>query len=234
MKWWLKNIFWSNSKSENMSKEISDKREVLIGLSSVSIGKIPANAEVVAESYIPAYGSIGNLIFEKKYHEAIELGNILLESTPLSAGVHVNLMEAYFKLRNENPLYMDKMIEHARLAMLYGHNTGLVQKRLAISLEKKGKIFQAIQLCTIVLLDKFHFSRHGHGNKDEFQRRREKLANKTSRTLDKFDDTLFTNDDINYLLEQIRLDDVSELKQMAENEEKINQLKRGNDDVVGN
>ena len=46
-----------------------------------------------------------------KYKEAIELGKKLLVETPKSAGVHVNLMDAYFKARNENPTFYDKHIE---------------------------------------------------------------------------------------------------------------------------
>ncbi len=168
----LKKLFGGNSETPKKSHGV---KEVLVNISSVANNKIPSNAKIVAVSKIPAFCSIGNLVYEKKYHEAIELGKKLLTETPDSAGVHVNLMDAYFKIRDENPEFYDKHINHARLAMLYGHNTGYVQKKLAIGLEKQNKIYQALQICNIVLDDKFHFSRHGCGSKVEFLTRKEKL-----------------------------------------------------------
>ena len=38
---------------------------------------------------------LGNMIFEKKYQEAINLGLELLKKTPEDSGVHINLMDAY-------------------------------------------------------------------------------------------------------------------------------------------
>lgn len=112
--------------SSDKSKDFSEKKEVMINISSVCKDKIPSNSDIIYSSEIPEYCSIGNLIFEKRFHEAIDLGKKLLEKTPFSSGVHVNLMDAYFKLRNENPSFLNKSIEHGRLAMLYGHNTGYV------------------------------------------------------------------------------------------------------------
>lgn len=178
----------------------------MINISSVNKDKIPSNAEIIYESEIPEYCLIGNLIFAKKFHEAIELGKKLLEKTPNSDGVHVNLMDAYFKVRNENPIFLDKSIEHARLAMLYGHNTGYVQERLVINLEKLGKINQALQVCNIVLIDQFHFSTHGFGNKDDFTKRKEKLIKKLSKPTDNEDRVLFTDEEISFLIEQIRIE----------------------------
>ena len=134
-------------KSSDKSNDNSEKKEVMINSSSIREVNIPSNSEIIYSSEIPEYCSIGNLIFEKRFHEAIELGKKLLEQTPYSPGVHVNLMDAYFKVRNENPIFIDKSIEHARLAMLYGHNTGYVQQRLVINLEKMGKLKQALQVC---------------------------------------------------------------------------------------
>jgi hypothetical protein len=112
-------------------------------------------------------------------------------------------MDAYFKSRNENPSFFDKCLEHARLAMLYGHNTGYVQERLVINLEKQGKINQALQICDIVLLDKFKFSSHGCGKKEEFVKRKEKLLNKITKSVDKKGDVLFTNDEISSILDRL-------------------------------
>ncbi len=198
----INRIFGDNSKQQEGSKRPLEEKDVMVGITSVIKDKLPEGAQIIAESKIPAFCMIGNLIFEKKYHEAIELGNKLLVQTPYSAGVHGNLMDAYFKVRDEKPSYYDKCIEHARLAMLYGHNTGYVQERLAISLEKQGKINQALQICNVVLLEKFQFSRHSCGNKEEFLKRKGKLLNKINKAIDKEDDVLFTNDEIFQILER--------------------------------
>lgn len=192
------------------------KKEIMIGASSIIKKELPNYIIVLAESQIPAYCDIGNLIFEKKYREAIELGNNLLESTPYSAGIHVNLMDAYFKLRNENPNSLEKSTVHARLAMLYGHNTGYVQKRLVINLEKQGKVYHAMQICNIVLSESFHFSSHGCGNKEEFVQRKVKLEKKINESIDKKDDVLYTTEEITYIIEQIRLDEEREKNEQLE------------------
>lgn len=213
----------------NLFKKIfgsSDRKDVMVGISSVIKDKLPETARIIVESQIPAFCIIGNLISEKKYHEAIDLGNKLLEKTPCSAGVHVNLMDAYFKARNEDRIFYDKSTEHARLAMLYGHNTGYVQKRLTINLEKIGKIYQAIQICDIVLLDKFHFSKHGCGTKEEFAKRKATLIKKTDQAIDKENDLIFTNVEISYLLEQIQLDEEREIQEQAEHEKRMKQFEK--------
>ena len=213
----------------NLFKKIfgsSDRKDVMVGISSVIKDKLPETARIIVESQIPAFCIIGNLILEKKYHEAIDLGNKLLEKTPCSAGVHVNLMDAYFKARNEDRIFYDKSTEHARLAMLYGHNTGYVQKRLTINLEKIGKIYQAIQICNIVLLDKFHFSKHGCGTKEEFTKRKATLIKKTDQAIDKENDLIFTNLEISYLLEQIQLDEDREIQEQAEHEKRMKQFEK--------
>lgn len=213
----------------NLFKKIfgsSDRKDVMVGISSVIKDKLPETARIIVESQIPAFCIIGNLILEKKYHEAIDLGNKLLEKTPCSAGVHVNLMDAYFKARNEDRIFYDKSTEHARLAMLYGHNTGYVQKRLTINLEKIGKIYQAIQICNIVLLDKFHFSKHGCGTKEEFTKRKATLIKKTYQAIDKENDLIFTNVEISYLLEQIQLDEDREIQEQAEHEKRMKQFEK--------
>lgn len=213
-------------KKSDKPKDFTQKQEIMINISSVNKDSIPSNAEIIYESKVPEYCSIGNLIFEKKFHEAIEIGNKLLTRTPHSSGVHVNLMDAYFKIRNENPLFYAKSVEHARLAMLYGHNTGYVQERLAINLEKLGKINQAIQICNIVLLDQFHFSSHGCGNKEEFAKRKEKLINKLSKTADNQESILFSDNEISLIIEQIRIEDERIKKQKDEYEKRMKRLKK--------
>ena len=213
-------------RSSDKSKDFFPKNEVMINISSVNKDKNPSNAEIIYESEIPEYCSIGNLIFEKKFHEAIELGNKLVKKTPHSAGVHVNLMDVYFKVRDENPIFYDKSVEHARLAMLYGHNTGYVQERLVINLEKLGKINQAIQVCNIVLLDQFHFSTHGGGSKEEFAKRKDKLINKLSKTSDNNESIIFTEKEILFLIEQIRIEDERIKKEKIEYEKRMKQFEK--------
>ena len=219
----FKRLFGNNSTPPENSQE---KREVMVNISSVAKNKIPANTKIIAESQIPAYCSIGNLVYEKKYHEAIELGKKLLDETPHSAGVHVNLMDAYFKVRDENPLFYEKSIEHARLAMLYGHNTGYVQKKLAIGLEKQNKIHQAIQICDIVLNGKFHFSSHGCGDKDEFVKRKEKLLKRVNNSVDSKETTVFTTDEVSFIIEQIRLEEERIKQEKIEHDKKMEQLRK--------
>lgn len=214
-------IFGSNS---DKSKGLSEKQDVMIKISSINKDKIQSNAEIIYESVIPEYCSIGSLIFQKKFHEAIELGEKLLKTTPASEGVHVNLMDAYFKVRNENSHFLDKSVEHAKLAMLYGHNTGYVQERLAINLEKLSKINQAIQICDIVLLDKFHFSNHGCGNKADFIKRKQKLIQKLNKSVDNQYNAMFTHKEISFLIEQIRLEDERLNKAKIEHEKRMKQL----------
>lgn len=219
----LKKLFGNNSAKPENSQ---DKKEVMVNVSTVAKNKIPSNASNVAGSQIPAYCSIGNLVFKKKYDEAIELGKKLLVKTPESAGVHVNLMDAYFNVRDENPIFHEKHIEHARLAMLYGHNTGYVQKKLVIGLEKQKKIYQALQICDIVLDEKFHFSRHGGGDKNEFVARKEKLLGKVNNSLDSSESMVFTSDEISFISEQIRLEEEREKQESIEHEKKMKQLRK--------
>ncbi|HTO16108.1 MAG TPA: hypothetical protein VLZ83_10065 [Edaphocola sp.] len=211
---------------DNLAKPENPQKEVMINVSSVAKNKIPSNARIVAESQIPAYCSIGNLVFEKKYHKAIELGKKLLVTTPESAGVHVNLMDAYFKVRDENPIFYEKHIEHARLAMLYGHNTGYVQKKLAIGLEKQKMIYRALQICDIVLDENFHFSRHGCGDKNEFVTRKEKLLKKINNSSDSSEAMVFTRDEISFIIEQIREEEEREKQERIEHDKRMEQMRK--------
>ncbi|WPR75000.1 hypothetical protein [Algoriphagus sp. NG3] len=207
----------------------SREPEVMVNISSISNINLPSNYKIAAESQIPAFCSIGNLIFEKKYIEAINLGKILLKETPYSAGVHVNLMEAYFKARKENSTFYNKSIEHARLAMLYGHNTGYVQKKLVIGLEKQRKIYQAIQACNIILSEDFHFSRHGCGNMVEFANRKTRLLTKVPNSLDDENSSLFTESEISYIIKQIQEDDALIKQEKLEYKRKMEQFRIDSD-----
>lgn len=216
-------IFGSNS---DKSKNLTKNKDIMTNVSSLNKNNIQSNSEIIDESAIPEYCSIGSLIYEKKFHEAIELGEKLLKTTPASNGIHVNLMDAYFEVRKEKSHFLDKSVEHAKLAMLYGHNTGYAQERLAINLQKLRKINQAIQICDIVLLDKFHFSKHGCGNKDDFIKRKQKLIQKLNKSVDNQDNLLFTHKEISFLIEQIRLEDERLNKVKIEYEKRMKQLEK--------
>lgn len=157
----------------------------------------------MASSTIPKYCDIGNLIFEGKYNEAIEFGESLLSennSDDYNAGIYINLMVVYFKLRNNVTEYFDKSTICARKAILFGHNTGYAHERLAINLEKSGNINQAIQLCDLVLNPNFKFSSHGCGNIMDFEKRKIKLIKKLDKAKDTPNDILFSEQEISKIL----------------------------------
>lgn len=135
-------------------------------------------------------------------------------------------MNAYFKLRNENPHFLEKSTAHGKIAMLYGHNTGYVQERLVINLDKLKKINQAIQICDIVLLDNFHFSTHGCGSKNDFTKRKYKLLQKLEKTTDNQSNKLFTDEEILFLIEQVRLEDKRIETEEIEYEQRMKQFEK--------
>lgn len=124
------------------------------------------------------------------HNEAIALGEKLLKERPDSALVHVNLMDAYFKIREQDSINLLKSNLHAKMAMICGHNTGYVQHRLVVNLESMWLIENAIQVCEIVLNPSFHFSKHGAGTKDEYAQRLERLQNKVQKSKP-IDETLY-------------------------------------------
>jgi hypothetical protein len=147
---------------------------------------VVSGTNFIYASPIPKTVDMGNLIFEKKYEAAITLGKKLLSTctnVKYESMIHVNLMQAYFKSRSENPKYFDLSTYHAKQAMICGHNTGFVQERLAINLEKAGKLNSVIELCEIILSDQFTFSLHGVGTKEEYHNRKIKILKKINRTI---------------------------------------------------
>lgn len=138
--------------------------------------------ELIYESPIPESCSIGNLIADKKYEDAITLGLQLLDKgCDDKAMVYINLMVAYTKLKdNANAL------KYAKLAIISGHLTGLAFERAVILLEKTGKLGAAIEICKMVLDLNFYFSYYG-GNEERkagFQRRLERLEKRNSKAKD--------------------------------------------------
>lgn len=212
----LKNIFKKIAGSR-------DDKEVTISIAETKPNIRPKS--VIYGSGIPAYTRIGNLVFEKRYEEAIALGNELLKKTPKSAGVHISLMDAYFKARNSDESYYDKSTKHARLAMLYGHNTGYAQKRLVINLTKDKKIHQAIQICDIVLSNEFHFSKHGCATKDEFAQKKSKLIQQLEKSHDNKDSIVFSQSEIQEIQFHIKENDKQELEHKLAVEKRLEELK---------
>lgn len=186
---------------------------------------------IVASSEIPVTVDMGNLNFEKKYEESIELGKELLQACPPEDHeymnmIHVNLMVAYFNSRNSNPTYFDLSTYHAKQSMLNGHNTGYVQKRLVINLEKSNKIYQAIQVCDIILSGNYFFSDGGGGTKEEFLKRKGKLTGKLIKTEDIKDPRMFDDKEISFIYKI--LDENNRRKRINE----INRIK-SNDLLIG-
>lgn len=74
---------------------------------------------IIISSKVPIYIKMGNLIFEKQYTTAIQIGEELLEACPKDdhkylSMIHINLMQAYFKLKEINPNYLELSTYHAR------------------------------------------------------------------------------------------------------------------------
>lgn len=148
------------------------------------------------ESKQPVTIDLGNLIYNKEIKKAISKGKRELKKDPNNPGIHINLMVAYYKLRNDNKKYLDLSTFHAKQAMINGHNTGLAQKRIVLNLEKELKINQAIDFCNIILSNKFHFSKFGSGDKEYFKDKLVKLEKKIHKAVDQIDDEYFTIEEV--------------------------------------
>ena len=161
---------------------------------------IPEN-KVVYSSQMPMYIKMANLIYGKKYEDAIKIGKDLVEVCPPEdheylSMIHINLMLAYFKSKDTNPDHLELSTYHAKQSMLYGHNTGYVQERLVINLEKSNKIYQAIQVCDIILSDGFSFGNNTRNSKNDFLKRREKLFKKVQDSADSPGSRIFDNNEV--------------------------------------
>lgn len=235
-------LFGKTNDDEIKAKEFSSKestpkepnpKEVLPTPSTPTVSQIPISqiakfdtgeGTVVAESKIPAYCGLGNLNFNGEFDKAIEEGEKLLKQNPNDAGVHINLMDSYFKARKSNPTYLEKCNHHAKRAILNGHNTGYAEDRLVKNLTKDKLYYQAIQLCDIVLRDDFHFSKHGMGKKEDYSYRRSQLITKLAKSLDTKDDLLFSTSEVEQIIQSIRDNDERELREQREWEEKMKRM----------
>jgi len=164
---------------------------------------IKSGYNILFSSPIPRYLDLGTLNFEGKFAKAIKLGEELLSLNPpddYCSGIYINLMVSYFKLRDKKKEYLEQSSFCAKRAILLGHNTGYAHERLVINLEKSGFINQAIQLCNIILLRDFRFSRNGCGNSMDFHKRKDKLLKKVHKSVDSSTDILFTESEIRVIL----------------------------------
>ena len=193
----------------NKSESDSDHKSNYFAYGKIELA---SDENIVSESEVPAYLKIGNLEYEKKYQEAIDYGLDLLQQTPMDCGAHVNLMVAYFKARKENPEYLGKSTYHARLAILYGHHTGYAEERLAKNLDRAKCYHQSIQLYDLILREDYHFTPHGCGNKEMFAKRREVVLQKMDKAKDLATDCLFSEEEIDLILQGIREDDERRLR----------------------
>lgn len=135
--------------------------------------------ELVYESEMPKHCNIGNLIQEKKYDEAIRLGEELLKDEDSDkAMVYINLMVAYQKVKDT-----ENTLRCARGAIDEGHSTGLALERLAIILERQHLFLEAIEVCDIALDPNYYFSLYTSGDerKAEYKKRKERLVKRASK-----------------------------------------------------
>ena len=203
----LKNFF-TRKKEKNDTKQT---QENYLPISNILEDLKEKN--IIIQSKVPQSVMLGNMIFEKKYQEAINLGLELLKKTPEDSGVHLNLMDAYFKLREQHPDYINKSNYHAKQAIIYGHNTGYAEERLAKNLDKEKKYHLSLQLYNLILnTEGFHFSTHGCGNIIDWEKRRKNIIKNMDKATDKENDILFTEDEISKIIKTIYNDDIKENK----------------------
>lgn len=141
--------------------------------------------ELVYQSEMPKFLNISNLIQEKRYEEAIKLGEEMLHDAQSNkAMVYINLMVAYQKVKDT-----ENTLRCAKGAINEGHTTGMALERLAIILERQHLFLEAIEVCDIALDDNYYFSLYSSGDerKQEFRKRKERLlkrASKDKRTIE--------------------------------------------------
>lgn len=216
---------WFSKKIENTEKkEIITKPEPS-GSSELVKNETATTPEIVYQSPIPESCSIGNLVYEKKYQEAIDLGLKLLEKSPNDCSIHINLMEAYLKGRELSPEYFDKSTYHAKQSILLGHTSGYAHERLGKNLDKGKKYHQSLQLYNLILDNKeFHFSSHGCGNGIDFGKRRASILAKMDKATDKETDILFTEAEITQILQSIKDEDIRVKEEQEATEKRLAEM----------
>src|SRR5690606_2030125 len=140
-------------------------------------------------------------IYEQQYDAGIATLTNLLQSIRKDQHsylrmIHINLMIAFFKIRDERYDALEKCNFHAKMAIVHGHNTGFAAKRLAINFEKLGRTHNAIEVCNLVLNPMYQLSAHGM-SKDEFKKRLDKLHKKGGNTPAYVATSFFSKEEIN-------------------------------------
>ncbi len=159
------------------------------------------DSEVIIETKIPDYVEAANKTYNKEFDSAIDELSKQLEDTDANdytklAMIHINLMQAYFKNRTKHDNYFKMSSEHAKKALICGHNTGLAPFRLIVNLEKEGNLFQAMEVCKLVIDNRYYFSPTGYKQKPEFMERLEKLQKKAKKDESIDHNPLFTKSEI--------------------------------------
>ena len=187
--------------SEKVVPTFSISQKVNAPTAKIGTKSPSSSMTLVYKSEPPSGASLGELIYAKRYSETIRVGKGLLEREPYSASIHVNLMDAYFKKRKDGAKYLNLSTYHAKMALIYGLNTGYASQRLVINLEKTHMIYQAIQLCDVVTDKRYQFSSFGFGDKGEYFDRKERLYKKLHLAKDTESTRLFTDAELSTLYE---------------------------------
>lgn len=92
------------------------------------------------------FTTLQDLIYHKKYHEAITYGNKLLRHYPDEGYVQELMAEAYFKARKVMPNYRVRCISYVKEALSNKDFHNGLLKRLVLELGKDGCYYQIKQL----------------------------------------------------------------------------------------
>lgn len=149
---------------------------------------------------------LGNLLYEGNYSEVIRQGELYIQNHPDDAGVHVMLMDAYFKMRNKDWKNVQRSANHAKIAILFGHDTGYCHERLLKNLREMEYYYQALQLCNMILHPDFEFSSRGCGKKEYFDKAKGAIQKQIDKgkAKDNADDIVFCEEQIAQIIEKTR------------------------------
>lgn len=149
---------------------------------------------------------LGNLLQTGNYSEVIRRGEEHLQQHQDDAGVHVILMDAYFKMRSEEWANVQRSADHAKAAILLGHDTGYCHERLLKDLREMDYYYQELQLCLMVMRPDFEFSSRGCGKKDYFAKAAATVRKRIDqgRAKDNPDAVVFTPQQIEQIIRMTR------------------------------
>lgn len=182
-------------------KEFLEKKSLIKTIRASEICEDIKQKDLVAESYIPEAINIGTLIYDKKYEEAISLGEKLCSENNDDYMAHCNLMVAYLKNGD-----IENCNKEAKLAIIKGHHTGFCENRLSINLYKQKKYHQCIQLCNITQNTRYKVFF------DDVCKRAERARKHLKDALDNDSDMLFTKEEIEEIYSNIeRIEKAKEL-----------------------